>query len=50
MFRWLVLCVLTGLLATPAMAVYEKQDGFPWNLKLHGYHDRELAEKLGEAE
>lgn len=48
MFRNLPLLLLTFLLAVPAHAVYEKQDGFPWNLKLHGYHDRELAEKLGE--
>jgi hypothetical protein len=48
MFRCLILILLACLIATPAAAVYEKQDGFPWNLKLHGYHDRELAEKLGE--
>lgn len=48
MFRCLLLTVLACLVATPASAVYEKQDGFPWNLKLHGYHDREIAEKLGE--
>lgn len=48
MFRCLLLFTLTLLIALPAAAVYEKADGFPWNLKLHGYHDRELAEKLGE--
>lgn len=48
MVRWLSLFVLACLCASPATAVHEKQDGFPWNLKLHGYHDRELAEKLGE--
>ena len=48
MFRCLLFVVLACLFAAPASAVYEKKDGFPWNLKLHGYHDRELAEKLGE--
>lgn len=48
MHRLLTLFVLSLLIATPAQAVYEKKDGFPWNMKLHGYHDRELAEKLGE--
>ena len=30
-------------------AVYEKKDGdeFPWGLKLKGWHDRAIAEKLG---
>ncbi len=31
-----------------ALAVYEKKDGYPWNLKLHGWHDRAIAEKLGQ--
>lgn len=38
-----------GLLAfAPALsvAVNEKGDG-PWNLKLHGWHDRAIAEDLG---
>lgn len=48
MRRLLILFVLSLLIATPAQAVYEKKDGFPWNMKLHGYHDREIAEKLGE--
>ena len=30
----------------PAWAVNEKGD-WPWNLKLHGWHDREVAENLG---
>lgn len=48
MLRWLSLFVLACMFVSPAAAVYEKKDGFPWNLKLHGYHDRELADKLGE--
>jgi len=28
--------------------VHEKGDGYPWNLKLHGWHDRAIAEKLGK--
>jgi hypothetical protein len=48
MLRCLLFVVLACVIASPAAAVYEKADGFPWNLKLHGYHDRELAEKLGE--
>ncbi|MBX2850902.1 MAG: hypothetical protein KTR15_04050 [Phycisphaeraceae bacterium] len=48
MIRCLLFFVLFCVVTVPASAVYEKQDGFPWNLKLHGYHDRELAEKLGE--
>lgn len=48
MTRCLFFVVLACLFASPAEAVYEKQDGFPWNLKLHGYHDRAIAEKLGE--
>jgi len=39
----LVVCLATG----PAWGVHEKADGFPWNLKLHGWHDRAIAEKLG---
>lgn len=48
MFRCLLLFLLTFLIVSPAAAVYEKQDGFPWNLKLHGYHDQPIADKLGE--
>jgi hypothetical protein len=48
MMRILLMVLLAFWIASPAGAVYEKADGFPWNLKLHGYHDRELAEKLGE--
>ncbi|MFU8893974.1 MAG: DUF6288 domain-containing protein [Luteolibacter sp.] len=29
------------------MAVHERADGWPWNLKLHGPHDAEVAETLG---
>jgi hypothetical protein len=36
------------LFCLPAAAVNEKEDGkWPWNLKLHGWHDREVAEELG---
>jgi hypothetical protein len=40
----LVFCLTT----CPALAVHEKGDGYPWNLKLHGWHDRAIAEKLGK--
>ena len=30
-----------------AHGVHEKGD-WPWNLKLHGWHDREVAEELGQ--
>jgi hypothetical protein len=33
--------------AMPCLAVNEKSDGWPWNLKLGGFHDAELAEALG---
>jgi len=33
--------------APVAPAVNEKSDGWPWNLKLHGHHDAEVAEALG---
>lgn len=42
-------CVTLWLLIPslfPASAVNEKGD-WPWNLKLHGWHDREVAEDLG---
>ena len=40
----LVFCFTAG----PAWAVYEKEKGeWPWDLKLHGWHDRAIAEKLG---
>lgn len=48
MFRWLLTIVFFALIVGPAYGVYEKQDGFPWNLKLHGYHDQPIADKLGE--
>ncbi len=41
--------VLIGLWAssqTPLSAVNEKGD-WPWNLKLNGWQDREVAEELG---
>ncbi len=30
-----------------SFAVHERSDGWPWNLKLHGYQDAEIAEALG---
>lgn len=33
--------------ALPALAVNERADGWPWNLKLNGHHDAEVAEALG---
>ena len=43
-----VLCLVFCLVTNSAQAVHEKADGFPWNLKLHGWHDRAIAEKLGK--
>jgi hypothetical protein len=34
-------------IAGASFAVHEKSDGWPWNLKLHGHHDAEVAEALG---
>ena len=45
--RPLALILLWITILTPAFAVNEKGDGWPWNLKLHGWHDREVAEELG---
>lgn len=37
-----------SLLLLPASrAVHEKSDGWPWNIKLHGHHDAEVAEATG---
>lgn len=42
-------CLIAGLLfAMNAIAVYEKKDGFPWNMKLHGHHDAPIARALPE--
>ncbi|MFN3168250.1 MAG: DUF6288 domain-containing protein [Phycisphaeraceae bacterium] len=47
MLRFVMICTLLfGLLPGSAGAVYEKQDGFPWNLTLHGDHDKPIAEAL----
>jgi len=43
-----LLLLLCCLFAHPATAVYEKQDGFPWNMKLHGHHDAPIARALPE--
>ena len=46
-FIWaIVVLILTQLNVS---AVYEQQNGdeFPWGLKLSGWHDRAIAEKLG---
>ena len=40
--------LLPAILALPAsQAVHEKEDGWPWNIKLHGHHDAEVAEATG---
>ena len=36
------------LTAGSAHAVYEKKDGFPWNLPLFGYHDKPIFDALPE--
>ena len=45
------LALVSGFLAAsslPALAVHERDGGeWPWNLKLHGHHDAELADALG---
>ena len=38
--------LLVGISPAPVKAVNERGD-WPWNLKLHGWHDREIAEDLG---
>ena len=44
--KWMgLLAGLAGSVGV-ASAVHEKGD-WPWNLKLHGWHDREVAEELG---
>ena len=42
----LVLIAALSLLANHALAVNEKGE-WPWNEKLHGWHDRAVAEELG---
>ncbi len=39
--------ILATLLLPAAEAVHEKGDGWPWNIKLHGHHDAEVAEATG---
>ena len=46
--RTLGLACIGFAISTPLSAVNEKKSGWPWNLKLHGWHDREIAEELGE--
>ncbi len=36
--------VFVALILPSAWAVHEKSDGWPWNIKLHGHHDAEVAE------
>ena len=43
----ITIAMMWGLGIGIAGAVNEKSDGWPWNLKLHGYHDAEVAEALG---
>ncbi len=38
---------LLGVTLGIGQAVNEKKDGWPWNLKLNGWHDREITEELG---
>lgn len=47
--RLFLLMSMVGLclLSHSAAAVYEKPDGFPWNLSLHGDHDKPIIDKLG---
>ena len=43
-----ILCLLSCCFAAAsASAVYEKKDGFPWNLTYMGYHDKPVVDKLG---
>jgi len=42
-----ILSCLWAFAPGPVHAVHEKGD-WPWNLKLHGWHDREVAEELGQ--
>jgi hypothetical protein len=42
----LICTLLLGLLPATAGAVYEKKDGFPWNLTLQGEHDKPIADAL----
>jgi hypothetical protein len=44
--RLLRLIALWAVSQIPALAVNEKGE-WPWNLKLNGWHDREVAEELG---
>lgn len=46
MKSYLSAVILILLSLQPGRAVMEKGD-WPWNLKLHGWHDRAVAEKLG---
>ena len=46
--RTALLLLAVCITQSTALAVHEKADGYPWNLKLHGWHDRAIAEKLGQ--
>lgn len=43
LFGLISACVIC---ATSVHAVYEKKDGFPWNLTLQGHHDKPIADAL----
>lgn len=48
MYRLPLMVLFLMLFASSsAFAVYEKKDGFPWNLGLHGEHDKPLMDALG---
>jgi len=44
---YLVLLLVAGVVTGSAHAVYEKKDGFPWNLTYKGYHDKPIVDALG---
>ncbi|PXA05096.1 hypothetical protein DDZ13_03795 [Coraliomargarita sinensis] len=46
--RFLVLTCIGAILSLPLSAVNVKSDGWPWNLKYNGWHDREIVEELGK--
>lgn len=46
--RACLLLIFTSVIcASPALAVYEKADGFPWNLTLAGDQDKPIVDELG---
>lgn len=45
--RLMGIASIGALIISPLSAVNEKKGGWPWTMKLHGWHDREIAEELG---